>query len=113
MAKVRLEGYLEVPADSLDQVKATLPLHIALTRAEPGCLSFAVTQRLDLPERFAVAEVFADQHAFDQQQARAKASVWAAVTAGMDRHYTITTAGVHDAEPALSATRPSTGSSHG
>jgi quinol monooxygenase YgiN len=110
MAKVRLERYLEGRADRLDQVKSA---HIALTRAEPGCLSFAVTQSLDLPVRFAVAEVFADQRAFDQHQARARSSVRAAVTAGMDRHYTITTAGVHDPEPALSATRPSSGSCHG
>lgn len=87
--KVHLDGYLEVPPDRLAAVTAALPDHIALTRAEPGCLAFAVTPSPDYPGRFLVSEVFANRAAFDAHQARAKASAWAEVTAGLKRHYTI------------------------
>ena len=87
--KVHLDGYLEVPPDRLAAVTAALPDHIALTRAEPGCLAFEVTSSPDYPDRFLVSEVFTNRAAFDAHQARAKASAWAEVTAGLKRHYTI------------------------
>ena len=86
---IRLTGYIHVPANRLDAVTAALPEHIALTRAEPGCLSFEVTPDPDHPGRFSVAELFTDRAAFDAHQARAGASHWAEVTAGIPRHYTI------------------------
>jgi quinol monooxygenase YgiN len=89
MGKVHLSGYLEVPADRLDAVRAALPDHLALTRAEPGCLLFSVKENPTLADRFEVAETFADEAAFEQHQHRAKASAWAAVTEGLARHYTI------------------------
>ncbi|MGV8853314.1 MAG: antibiotic biosynthesis monooxygenase [Devosia sp.] len=91
MSKVRLAGYLEVPPDRFDQVAAALPDHIALTRAEPGCIGFEVSHDPVAPDRFVVAEIFADQAAFEQHQGRVKASVWGRVTAGLNRRYTITT----------------------
>lgn len=91
MGKVYLDGYLEVPADRIADVAAALPAHIALTRAEPGCLAFTVSQSPEIPTHFLVAEIFADQAAFDAHQQRASASEWAEVTAGMPRHYTIRT----------------------
>ena len=45
-------------------VRQYLPEHIRLTRAEPGCLSFEVTQSGD-PMIWRVAERFADRAAFD------------------------------------------------
>lgn len=89
MGKVHLSGYLEVPADRVDAVKAALPRHIALTQAEPGCLTFTVVQDPAMPTRFDVSETFIDQAAFDQHQQRAQSSDWAAVTQGMPRHFTI------------------------
>lgn len=65
MGKVFLEGYLEVPADRVEAVQAALPDHIALTRAEPGCLAFSVARSPEDPTRFLVSETFADQAAFD------------------------------------------------
>lgn len=91
MGKVHLTGHLEVPADRLQAVKAALPAHIALTRAEPGCLAFSVTQSPDNPNHFLVSETFANQPAFDTHQSRASASDWAQTTAGLKRHYSIRT----------------------
>ena len=93
MGRVRLEGYLAVPPDRLAQVLAALPAHIALTQAEPGCLAFEVSQSPTEPGHVLVTELFADQAAFEQHQARVSSSRWGQVTAGMDRHYTITTEG--------------------
>lgn len=91
MGTVRLEGYLEVPQDRIAQVAAGLPAHIGLTLAEPGCLSFEVIPDPTISGRFLVREIFADQTAFDQHQTRTRASAWAEITAGLDRHYAITT----------------------
>jgi quinol monooxygenase YgiN len=87
--KVHLDGYLEVPPERLAAVTKALPDHVALTRAEPGCLAFEVIPSPDHSDRFLVSEVFTDQAAFDAHQARAKASAWAEITAGLPRHYTI------------------------
>lgn len=87
--RVYLDGYLELPAERRAAVLAALPAHIALTRAEPGCLSFEVAPDPDNAERLLVAETFSDQAAFDAHQARASASAWADVTAGLPRHYRI------------------------
>lgn len=87
--KVHLDGYLEVPPDRAATVTQALPEHIALTRAEPGCLAFDVTPSPSEPNRFLVSEIFTDRAAFEAHQARAKASAWAEVTAGLPRHYTI------------------------
>lgn len=86
---IKLSGYIDIPADRLDAVAAALPEHIALTRAEPGCLSFEVTPDPAHPGRFAVAELFLDLVSFEAHQARAGASPWAEVTAGIARHYQI------------------------
>lgn len=89
--RVFLDGHIEVPSERLAAFTRALPDHIALTRAEPGCLAFSVTPSPDYPDRFLVSETFADQAAFDAHQLRAKASAWAEITAGLPRHYTIRT----------------------
>lgn len=89
--RVFLDGYVEVPPARLAVVTGALPDHIALTRAEPGCLAFTVTPSPDHPDRFLVSEIFADQAAFEAHQARGKGSAWAEITAGLSRHYTIRT----------------------
>jgi len=106
LARVRLEGYLAVPPDRLAQVLAALPEHIALTQAEPGCLDFEVSQSPAVPGHLVVAELFVDQAAFEQHQARVRTSRWGQLTAGMDRHYTITTEGGPAAAPEPAAAPP-------
>ncbi len=84
-----LTGHIDVPAERLDAVRAALPRHIALTRAEPGCLAFDVTEDPRRAGRFEVRERFTDRAAFDAHQQRMRASDWARVTAGIPRHYSI------------------------
>ena len=86
---VTLTGYIDVPPERMDDVQAALPTHIALSRAEPGCLSFDVNPCPDVSGRFLVAETFVDQQAFDGHQARTKASDWAKVTDGIAREYCV------------------------
>ncbi|WP_171240698.1 putative quinol monooxygenase [Ruegeria sp. HKCCA5491] len=89
-SKVFLTGHIDVPIDRLEQVRAALPKHIALTRAEPGCLSFEVTEDAETPGRFNVNEVFRDQTSFDAHQERTQNSEWFGITQGIPRSYQIT-----------------------
>ena len=75
-------------ADEAERVRAHLPEHIRLTRAEPGCEVFEVTPLSDLIWR--VEERFTDRTAFAAHQARAAAAVWGVATAGIARKYTVT-----------------------
>ncbi len=88
--RISLTGHIDVPMDRLDAVTAALPAHIALTRAEPGCLSFDVTPDPDVAGRFNVTECFVSRCAFEAHQTRMKSSLWAKVTAGIPRQYQIT-----------------------
>ncbi|MFZ5963766.1 putative quinol monooxygenase [Thalassococcus sp. BH17M4-6] len=90
MPKIHLTGTLTCPTDRLDAVRAALPDHIRLTRAEPGCESFEVTETA--PGIFAVSERFTDRAAFDAHQARAAESPWGQITAGLARAYKISEA---------------------
>ena len=53
-----VSGHIEVPLHDLSAVKAELINHIALTRAERGCITFSVTQRPEMPTLFDVYEEF-------------------------------------------------------
>lgn len=87
---VILTGYIDVPDARRDAVREALPEHIRLTRAEPGCVMFEVTENTSLPGRFDVRERFSDSIAFEAHQKRAQATEWARITDGIPRHYTIT-----------------------
>ncbi|NOD83240.1 putative quinol monooxygenase [Ruegeria sp. HKCCD6119] len=87
--RVFLTGHIDVPVDRLEEVRAALPDHVKLTRAEQGCISFDVIEDQTCPGRFNVSEVFADQQAFDAHQARTRASDWSRVTQGIPRDYRI------------------------
>ncbi|MCK8484094.1 antibiotic biosynthesis monooxygenase [Aliiroseovarius sp. S2029] len=89
MSRISLTGYMDVPAARLPAVRAALADHIALTRAEPGCLRFDVTEDLTHPGRFQVSERFATRAAFEAHQDRSTKSPWADVTAGLPRRYTV------------------------
>ena len=84
--EVRLSGWLVCASTTeADAVLAHLSDHVALTRAEPGCLSFEVTQASPLIWR--VEERFRDRAAFEAHQDRTRSSAWAAATAGIERRY--------------------------
>ena len=75
-------------ADEAASVRAHLPDHIRLTRAEPGCLCFEVTATAD-SLTWMVCERFTDRAAFDAHQTRAAHSPWAEATRGIRRDYTL------------------------
>ena len=90
MTTVRLTGQLICDTnDDVARVHEHLALHVQLTRAEPGCLSFEVVQT-ENPLVWQVDEEFVDADAFRAHQARATASEWARGTVGIERAYTVT-----------------------
>ena len=87
---VHLTCHMHVPDNRMAVVQAAVVDHIALTRAEEGCISFKVTPCPDVKYRFLVAETFECRAAFDAHQIRTKASPWAKITARLPREYSIT-----------------------
>lgn len=61
-----------------------LPEHVALSRAEPGCLYFSIDQTAD-PMVWQVEELFADAAAFDAHKARVAGAIWSTVSATLRR----------------------------
>lgn len=82
---IRLIGTLRCAPDEADTVRAALPRHLHLTRAEPGCLAFDVTETA--PGVFSVSERFADRAAFEAHQVRTRASDWWRATRHMTRDF--------------------------
>lgn len=85
-----MHGFLRcVDEAEANRVRAVLDSHIHLTRAEPGCVSFEVTQTDD-PLVWEVVEEFADPAVFTAHNTRAGTSDWAIATKGIARDYKIT-----------------------
>jgi quinol monooxygenase YgiN len=90
--KIELRGRLICGnAAEAQRVRDLLPEHIALTRAEPGCIHFEVVQSED-PLVWTVFEQFAGEDDFAAHQARVKASTWGQGTLGIKRDYMISRA---------------------
>lgn len=86
-AEIRLTGKLVCRNAAEAAIVTThLPEHIALTRAERGCLSFEVAATDD-PLVWTVEERFASEDAFATHQARVTESEWGRSTAGIERQY--------------------------
>jgi quinol monooxygenase YgiN len=89
VSEVRLTGRLVCRnQDEAQLVIGLLPQHIALTRAEPGCVSFEVAPTVD-PLIWQVDECFEDEVVFTAHQDRAAGSLWGRMTAGIERQYSI------------------------
>ncbi|MFD3189133.1 putative quinol monooxygenase [Sedimentitalea sp. HM32M-2] len=86
---VILTGFLDVPPDRLEAVRAALPLHVRLSRAEPECDHFEVFESASVAGRFAVSERFATRAGFQAHRDRSAASDWGRVTRGLPRNYKI------------------------
>lgn len=86
-----ITGYLTCAPEDLDLVLKILPRHIALSRAEPGCLAFSITQAPHDHCRFDINERFVDQAAFDAHTARTKKSDWWHKTRHIPRHLGVQT----------------------
>ena len=90
MMPVHLTGTLICTSHAQAQIVATyLPEHIRLTRAEPGCEMFDVTQGAD-PLVWNVAERFTTRADFDAHQTRTRNSVWGLRSAGIERRFSVT-----------------------
>lgn len=89
MAKIILSGRIQVPQADLTAVRQALPSHLRATRGEPGCLTFEVTESPPNSGTFCVYEEFVDRDAFDQHQARVKASHWGEVSRSGVRTYEV------------------------
>jgi len=86
---VTLTGQLVCASDEEAAIVAHhLPVHVAFTRAEPGCEAFEVTQSDD-PHVWLVHEQFRDAAAFHAHQARVADSEWGRATEGVERRYDI------------------------
>ena len=87
---IRLTGTLTCTTeDDLKIVEAYLPDHTRLSRAEPGCLSFTVTQSDD-PLIWHLDETYTDQAAFEAHQTRNRTSLWWQKSQGLIRDFQIT-----------------------
>jgi len=84
---IHLTGYLDVPEERLTEVLRALQEHIRLSRAEPGCASFRVSQDPACPTRLLVAEEFTTRASFEAHQTRA--SAWAEASKDIPRCYQI------------------------
>lgn len=80
-----LSGTIRVAGEDIGVVRAALPEHIRLTRAETGCMSFEVWEREH--GVFSVKETFADEEAFKAHQRRILGTDWAKASARAVRHY--------------------------
>jgi quinol monooxygenase YgiN len=82
---VRVTGHILCPADDLELFRAALVDHVRLSRDEPGCLTFEITQDPADPCRWILDETFRDMAAFEAHRARARDSDWHRLTGHMDR----------------------------
>lgn len=89
MQKLVLSGYINVPVVDVEAIKSALNEHIRLTRQEPGCVVFTVTQRELEPTIFDVYEEFINKQAFEDHQKRVATSHWGHVSKNAERHYKI------------------------
>lgn len=86
---IRLRGQMIcMTAEDRSAVLAHMADHIALTRAEPGCLTFEISET-EAPFTFEVMEAFQDRAAFDAHQARTRDSAWFTATRGILRDFRI------------------------
>ena len=89
MTDVRLTGQLVCKnLDEAQLVIEHLPAHLALTHAEPGCISFDVTPTAD-PLIWHVDERYVNEAVFLAHRDRVTGSEWGRVTVGIERRYSI------------------------
>lgn len=91
-AQVALSGTIAC-ADAAQMMALLMHVspHVAATRAEPGCLHYAIAQTDD-PSVWRVEGLFRDAAALAAHRARAAASPWGAATGDMARDLAETTA---------------------
>lgn len=84
---MRLRGQMVCMTDGeAAAVRAHRAEHTRLTLAEPGCLTFDISDTDD-PMVFEVMEAFRDAASFAAHQARTRDSAWFAATRGILRNF--------------------------
>lgn len=88
MAKVYLDGLL-IAHSAAEHALVDLYLddHITLTRAEPGCLKFEVTEDPNDRNKWHVSEIFETEDAFEAHQTRVKSSEWGKISTPLERRF--------------------------
>ena len=86
---VRVTGTLTATGTDIETARRLIPDHVALSRAEAGCLRFNLTEAPDQPGLWRLDELFADRAAFEAHQRRTRASLWGRKSAGMVRDFTV------------------------
>ena len=76
MANYVINGTITCAPEELDMFLGAVGEHEALTRSEPGCIEFSITQSNAGSCEFLVAERFVDKAAFDAHSNRTRASAW-------------------------------------
>lgn len=87
---VVVSGTLTATGADIERARALIPEHIALSRAEPGCLKFELHEDPETPGLWRLDELFADEAAFRRHQQRTRASRWGQESTRMARDFTIT-----------------------
>lgn len=88
---VKISGTLTASGADIEIARRLIPEHVALSRAEPGCLKFNLEEAPDTPGLWVLDEEFADQSAFDFHQQRTRASQWGQASTNMVRDFTVAT----------------------
>ncbi|GAB3547750.1 antibiotic biosynthesis monooxygenase [Arthrobacter tumbae] len=89
MSNIFLSGQLVCSDQNQAAIVARfLPLHVELTRAEQGCLSFEV-KVTENPLVWQVDEQFQDAASFRLHQQRVSGSAWGRATADIARRYEV------------------------
>ena len=86
---IRLRGHLVCTTEEeVQAIRAHHQAHLALSRAEPGCLTFDITPTDD-PMVWEVMEAFRTRADFDAHQARTRESAWFAATRSILRDFRV------------------------
>ncbi|MGJ8678592.1 MAG: putative quinol monooxygenase [Akkermansiaceae bacterium] len=89
MKKIILSGHITVLPTELDTIRKALLVHIEVTRAEEGCITFQVNEHPTEAGRFDVYEEFVSKVAFENHQKRVRESKWGAVSQNVARSYEV------------------------
>ena len=84
---VTLTGTIIIPVERQAECLPLLDEHTHLTRQEPGCLKFDVTQDDSDPTLFHVDELFENESAFAHHQSAGAARPWGHASKNLARNF--------------------------
>ena len=88
---VVVNGTINCEAAEIGMFLAAAAKHIRLSRAEPGCTEFEISQSTDDRCTFLFSERFENRAAFEAHTTRTRASAWWGTTKHMPRDRVIKT----------------------